>query len=73
MSLLARTRLNWLTTQATLPEWIAILSLIFGGCCSNVFSLEAIIQYVAIILFKLTSVKRRAKHGYGSHSARSLI
>jgi solute carrier family 35 (UDP-xylose/UDP-N-acetylglucosamine transporter), member B4 len=33
--------------QATLPEWIntaAIASLIFGGCCANVFALEAIIK-----------------------------
>ncbi|EAA36131.1 hypothetical protein GE21DRAFT_2314 [Neurospora crassa] len=31
----------------TIPQWIAIgvmLSLIFGGCCSNVFALESIIK-----------------------------
>lgn len=31
----------------TIPQWIAVgamLSLIFGGCCSNVFALEAIIK-----------------------------
>jgi solute carrier family 35 (UDP-xylose/UDP-N-acetylglucosamine transporter), member B4 len=31
----------------TIPQWLAIgamLSLIFGGCCSNVFALEAIIK-----------------------------
>lgn len=31
----------------TIPQWIAVgamLSLIFGGCCSNVFALEAIVQ-----------------------------
>jgi UDP-xylose/UDP-N-acetylglucosamine transporter B4 len=31
----------------TIPQWLAVgamLSLIFGGCCSNVFALEAIIQ-----------------------------
>ena len=31
----------------TIPQWLAIgamLGLIFGGCCSNVFALEAIIQ-----------------------------
>ncbi|EPE03257.1 udp-n-acetylglucosamine transporter yea4 [Ophiostoma piceae UAMH 11346] len=31
----------------TIPQWItigAMLSLIFGGCCSNVFALEAIIK-----------------------------
>ena len=31
----------------TIPQWLAIgamLSLIFGGCCSNVFALESIIN-----------------------------
>lgn len=31
----------------TIPQWLtigAMLSLIFGGCCSNVFALEAIIK-----------------------------
>lgn len=31
----------------TIPQWLAIgamLSLIFGGCCSNVFALESIIK-----------------------------
>lgn len=31
----------------TIPQWIAVgamLSLIFGGCCSNVFALEAIVK-----------------------------
>lgn len=31
----------------TIPQWLAVgvmLSLIFGGCCSNVFALEAIIK-----------------------------
>ena len=31
----------------TIPQWLtvaAMLSLIFGGCCSNVYSLEAIIK-----------------------------
>lgn len=31
----------------TIPQWLAVgamLALIFGGCCSNVFALEAIIQ-----------------------------
>lgn len=31
----------------TIPQWLAIgamLSLIFGGCCSNVFALEAIVK-----------------------------
>ena len=36
------------TVQATVPQWIAIIGLIFGGCCSNVFSLEAIIQYFLV-------------------------
>jgi solute carrier family 35 (UDP-xylose/UDP-N-acetylglucosamine transporter), member B4 len=33
--------------HATMPEWIniaAMLGLIFGGCCANVFALEAIIK-----------------------------
>lgn len=33
----------------TIPQWLtvgAMLLLIFGGCCSNVFALEAIIQSV---------------------------
>ena len=31
----------------TIPQWLtigAMLALIFGGCCSNVFALEAIIK-----------------------------
>jgi hypothetical protein len=31
----------------TIPQWLAVgamLGLIFGGCCSNVFALEAIIK-----------------------------
>ncbi|EEH43728.1 uncharacterized protein PADG_00017 [Paracoccidioides brasiliensis Pb18] len=35
------------TVQATLPSWANIgmvVALIFGGCCSNVFALEAIIN-----------------------------
>ncbi|KAK6505592.1 golgi uridine diphosphate-N- acetylglucosamine transporter [Arthrobotrys musiformis] len=35
------------TLQATVPEWFGLammISLIFGGCCSNVFALEAIIK-----------------------------
>jgi UDP-xylose/UDP-N-acetylglucosamine transporter B4 len=31
----------------TIPQWLAVgamLSLIFGGCCSNVFALESIIK-----------------------------
>ncbi|KAI1407474.1 UAA transporter family-domain-containing protein [Hypoxylon sp. FL1857] len=34
----------------TIPQWLAVgamLSLIFGGCCSNVFALEAIIKLTA--------------------------
>ena len=33
--------------HATLPQWfnvVAMMSLIFGGCCANVFALEAIIK-----------------------------
>lgn len=35
----------------TIPQWLtvgAMLLLIFGGCCSNVFALEAIIQSVVL-------------------------
>ncbi|KAJ6257698.1 UDP-N-acetylglucosamine transporter [Drechslerella dactyloides] len=33
--------------QSTLPEWVSLtmmIGLIFGGCCSNVFALEAIVK-----------------------------
>lgn len=33
--------------QCTVPAWastVVMVSLIFGGCCSNVFALEAIIK-----------------------------
>ncbi|KAK9456526.1 UAA transporter family-domain-containing protein [Dipodascopsis uninucleata] len=30
--------------QTGFSDWLVILSLIFGGCCSNVFTLEAIIK-----------------------------
>lgn len=30
--------------QVTLGQWGLILALIFGGCCSNVFTLEAIVS-----------------------------
>ncbi|KAI1650557.1 UAA transporter family-domain-containing protein [Daldinia loculata] len=35
----------------TIPQWLAVgamLSLIFGGCCSNVFALEAIIKLLFV-------------------------
>jgi solute carrier family 35 (UDP-xylose/UDP-N-acetylglucosamine transporter), member B4 len=38
---------TYAVAHATLPEWfnlIAMMSLIFGGCCANVFALEAIIR-----------------------------
>lgn len=31
--------------QSTLPEWTQILSLIFGGCCSNVWALESLLKH----------------------------
>lgn len=37
----------------TIPQWLAVgvmLGLIFGGCCSNVFALEAIIKSVHSLL-----------------------
>ncbi|KAK9472523.1 UAA transporter [Dipodascopsis tothii] len=30
--------------QTTVPQLLAVAGLIFGGCCSNVFTLEAIVQ-----------------------------
>jgi hypothetical protein len=30
--------------QASLAHWITVLSLIIGGCCSNVYFLEKIVQ-----------------------------
>ncbi|KAK9460194.1 UAA transporter [Lipomyces oligophaga] len=33
-----------IVAQLTAPQWTLILSLIFGGCCSNVFTLEAIVN-----------------------------
>ncbi|KAK9477324.1 UAA transporter [Lipomyces japonicus] len=30
--------------QVTAAQWVVIASLIFGGCCSNVFALEAIVK-----------------------------
>ncbi|ANB16028.1 Yea4p [Sugiyamaella lignohabitans] len=30
--------------QVTFNQWVLILSLIFGGCCSNVFALESIVR-----------------------------
>lgn len=47
----------------TIPQWLAVgamLALIFGGCCSNVFALEAIIQSVPrAILHLLEPCSRR--------------
>lgn len=30
--------------QVTIGQWSLIAALIFGGCCSNVFTLEAIVK-----------------------------
>lgn len=38
----------------TIPQWLTVgvmLLLIFGGCCSNVFALEAIIQSALLLAF----------------------
>ncbi|KAI1459421.1 UAA transporter family-domain-containing protein [Annulohypoxylon moriforme] len=38
----------------TIPQWLAVgamLGLIFGGCCSNVFALEAIINRTDVLQF----------------------
>jgi UDP-xylose/UDP-N-acetylglucosamine transporter B4 len=32
-------------TQLAIKEWLTILGLIFGGCCSNVFTLEKIVTH----------------------------
>lgn len=42
----------------TIPQWLtvgAMLLLIFGGCCSNVFALEAIIQ--SVVLFHMSGLR----------------
>ncbi|KAK0666330.1 UAA transporter family-domain-containing protein [Cercophora samala] len=44
----------------TIPQWLAVgamLSLIFGGCCSNVFALESIIKVEPDSGFLLTFVQ----------------
>ncbi|KAI1634370.1 UAA-domain-containing protein [Biscogniauxia mediterranea] len=41
----------------TIPQWLAVgamLSLIFGGCCSNVFALEAIVKKAHMVFFIYT-------------------
>ncbi|KAI1489038.1 UAA transporter family-domain-containing protein [Biscogniauxia mediterranea] len=41
----------------TIPQWLAVgamLSLIFGGCCSNVFALEAIVKKAHTVFFLYT-------------------
>lgn len=51
----------------TIPQWLAVgamLSLIFGGCCSNVFALESIIKVEpASGTFCLFYLRARAAHG----------
>lgn len=51
----------------TIPQWIAIgvmLSLIFGGCCSNVFALESIIKVEpGAGTFSLSLASRAGSHG----------
>lgn len=52
----------------TIPQWLAIgamLSLIFGGCCSNVFALESIIKVepasgTSLSVSRATPKERRA-------------
>ncbi|EAU29394.1 conserved hypothetical protein [Aspergillus terreus NIH2624] len=42
-------------THASIPSWTSIVlmvSLIFGGCCTNVYALEAIIKYVSVHLLR---------------------
>ncbi|KAJ1982720.1 golgi uridine diphosphate-N- acetylglucosamine transporter [Dimargaris verticillata] len=36
----------WWVWPLVLPDWLLITALIFGGCCSNVFALESIVQSV---------------------------
>ncbi|KAG0374475.1 golgi uridine diphosphate-N- acetylglucosamine transporter [Mortierella sp. AD032] len=38
------TSLAALTMQVSLQDWILIATLIFGGCCSNVFALEILVN-----------------------------
>jgi UDP-xylose/UDP-N-acetylglucosamine transporter B4 len=33
-----------LTMQVSLQDWILIATMIFGGCCSNVFALEILVK-----------------------------
>ena len=57
---------------AALPEWlhmVAVLSLIFGGCCANVFALEAIVKkspgsgtLITCVQFILTSLFTLSSH-----------
>jgi hypothetical protein len=57
----------------TIPQWLAIgamLSLIFGGCCSNVFALESIVKVepasgmsFCFVLSLVTPPKTRSAYG----------
>lgn len=38
------TSLAALTMQVSLQDWILIATMIFGGCCSNVFALEILVK-----------------------------
>jgi len=55
----------------TIPQWLAvgaILGLIFGGCCSNVFALEAIIKVEPASGMEFSSLLRIWGKGHGELS-----
>lgn len=68
--------------HSTVPEWtntLAIVSLIFGGCCANVFALESIIKeapssgtLITCTQFLLTSLFGLQSHIDVSRGARNL-
>ncbi|KAJ2531196.1 golgi uridine diphosphate-N- acetylglucosamine transporter [Coemansia sp. RSA 1935] len=42
----AQTATSTATAAILLSEWIPVIGLIFGGCCSNVFALESLVREV---------------------------
>ncbi|KAI9769671.1 MAG: golgi uridine diphosphate-N- acetylglucosamine transporter [Geoglossum simile] len=61
--------------QYTIPAWVrtcVMVGLIFGGCCSNVFALEAIIkdEPSSGVLITFTQFLLVALHGYYTHFSR---
>lgn len=48
--------------QVASAQWLLILGLIFGGCCSNVFALEAIVRYVCTFMTLLFQVLTKSNY-----------